>query len=356
MDTSLLAQELEPLNMQIEQLQAVVVKLEGDLRGIETELEGFAIDQQHFELLQDACNALEKLDELGAGGLFWDGLPESADTAGHSGRVRARMVDFEEQTRGIQEQRDLLQAEIDQHLNDLDYLFDEVQQAHDREERRQEEFVIEREESILPFRPMLMPWAKEADSEKRFRKVLLVSMFWSLLLGIAIPLILVPIPDRVRVIEEIPERLAMLLKQQPPIQAPVPVPIPEKPKEPEKVEPEKKKPEEPKKKTEEPKKKAAPKKTPEKKKSKPKPAGGETKVAKKKTENLGVLAFKSSFSDLMDEVPVAKLGTEASVNSKIPGQAMAKRSLVTKQAQGGSSKGISNYGVSRNLGTGGKGG
>ncbi|MCW9049107.1 MAG: AgmX/PglI C-terminal domain-containing protein [Deltaproteobacteria bacterium] len=342
--------------MQIEQLQAVVVKLEGDLRGIETELEGFAIDQQHFELLQDACNALEKLDELGAGGLFWDGLPESADTAGHSGRVRARMVDFEEQTRGIQEQRDLLQAEIDQHLNDLDYLFDEVQQAHDREERRQEEFVIEREESILPFRPMLMPWAKEADSEKRFRKVLLVSMFWSLLLGIAIPLILVPIPDRVRVIEEIPERLAMLLKQQPPIQAPVPVPIPEKPKEPEKVEPEKKKPEEPKKKTEEPKKKAAPKKTPEKKKSKPKPAGGETQVAKKKTENLGVLAFKSSFSDLMDEVPVAKLGTEASVNSKIPGQAMAKRSLVTKQAQGGSSKGISNYGVSRNLGTGGKGG
>ena len=71
MDTSILSQELEPLNLQIEQLQETVVTLENDLRIVEAELDTFAIDQQHFEILQDACDALDKLQELGADELFW---------------------------------------------------------------------------------------------------------------------------------------------------------------------------------------------------------------------------------------------------------------------------------------------
>ena len=358
MDTSNLSQELDPLNTQIEQLQLKVVKLEDELRVIVAELESFAIDQQHFELLQEACNALDKLQELGASELFWTGLPDGADTAGHSARVRDRMAGFEEKIRDIQENQETLQKEIDQHLGLLDYYFDEVQQAHDREQRRQEEFVVEREISSLPYRQVLMPWAKEVESEKRFRRALLVSMFWSILLCVAISFVIVPIPDRANVIIEIPARMAMLLEQKLP--APVPIPAPRKVEKKEKKENlEEAKPEKTKAKKAKPtktKENAKPNKTKPKKQLKEKPAGGGTKVARKKTENLGVLAFKSSFSDLMDKVPVAKLGTAASVNSKIPGQAVAQRSLVTKQAQGGGSQGISNYSVSRNLGTGGKGG
>ncbi|MDX2479495.1 MAG: AgmX/PglI C-terminal domain-containing protein [Desulfuromusa sp.] len=353
MDTTYLSQELEPLNAQIEQLQLTVIKLEDELRVVEDELGSYAIDQQHFDILQDACNALDKLQELGASELFWAGLPDGADTAGHSVRVRDRMSSFEEQIRNIEEKREVLQGEIDQHLGLLDYYLDEVQQVHDREQRRQEEFLIERELPTFPYRAMLMPWAKEVESEKRFRRVLMVSMFWSLLLCIVISLVTVPTPDRANVIIEIPARMAMLLKQELPV--PIPMPAPTKPKKLEKPERlEKAKPE--KAKTAKPEKNAKPNKTKTKKQLKEKPAGGGTKVARKKTENLGVLAFKSSFSDLMDKVPVAKLGAVASVNSKIPGQAVAQRSLVTKQAQGGGSKGISNYSVSRNLGTGGKGG
>jgi hypothetical protein len=84
-----------------------------------------------------------------------------------------------------------------------------------------------------------------------------------------------------------------------------------------------------------------------------------SQVARKNAEKVGVLAFKSSFSDLIDEVPIAKLGNEARLNNKSPlaaGQAQARRSLVAMQATSGSSGGIDNYGVSRNLGYGAGGG
>ena len=57
----------------------------------------------------------------------------------------------------------------------------------------------------------------------------------------------------------------------------------------------------------------------------------------------------------MNETPVAKLGTEARLSNKTPrvkGQAVAQRSLVAIQAKGGSSGGIGNAAVSRNIGNG----
>ena len=57
----------------------------------------------------------------------------------------------------------------------------------------------------------------------------------------------------------------------------------------------------------------------------------------------------------MNEAPVARLGTEASLGNDSPqakGQAVAQRSLVAIQAEGGSSGGIGGAGVSRNIGNG----
>jgi hypothetical protein len=57
----------------------------------------------------------------------------------------------------------------------------------------------------------------------------------------------------------------------------------------------------------------------------------------------------------MQETPVAKLGTEARLTKESPrvaGQAVAQRSLVAMQAHGGSSGGIGNAGISRNVGSG----
>jgi hypothetical protein len=69
---------------------------------------------------------------------------------------------------------------------------------------------------------------------------------------------------------------------------------------------------------------------------------------------VGVLKFKNALADLMDETPVANLGAEARLSNsqQVNGQAVAQRSLVAMQARGGSSGGIGNAGVSRNVGNG----
>jgi hypothetical protein len=353
-DASILSQELEPLNAQIEETRKRLVELEAELRVAEEEVESFAAESLHFNILRETCAALEQLENLGAGELFWDGLPKSGDPAQHLERLRGRIAAFEEETGKVRELRDSLQAMVDQHLEELDYLFDEVHQAHVREEQRQEEFLIEREVSSVPYRRMVMPWTKEGESEKRFRRILLVALLWTLVFGLLIPMVSVPILDRTTEVPPIPERLAMLVKKEPPAPAPKPKPRKEtKPAD----EPEK------------PAKTAEPTKTAKAGKGDnstkkataqaPPQGGGGSQTARAKAETTGVLAFKSSFSDLMDEVPVARLGSEARLNKKSPqvaGQARARRSLVAMQAQNGTSGGIGNFGVSTNLGNGGKGG
>ncbi len=298
--------------------------------------------------MRDVCTALDTLEEMGAAELFWDGAPRIADVARHRESLRERIVLFEEEIRGARERHDSLQAQAGRVHDELDSLHEEVHQAYAREERRLEEFAIERELSVVPFRQAIMPWTGEDESERRFRRFMMAALFWSAVIGTLIPLVNLPIPDRSAVMVEIPERLAMLVKKEP-----IPEPVPQLPREEKKPDPEQEKPEEPQK----------TKKSPAKEKQvkvareASKPAGAGTQAARKKAENTGVLAFKSSFADLMDETPVAKLGAEARLtdkNMQAAGQARAQRSLVALQGKG-SSGGIGNAAVSRNIGAGGGG-
>ena len=345
MNTSMLAQELEPLNVQIEQARQKREALESELYVVEAELKTFSADRQRFDALRDACNALDKLGELKADELFWEGIPEAKDATGHVERVRGRVARFEGEISGILEKQASLQEQTNQCLDELDILYEEVRDAYDREERRKAEFVIEREISPVPYRAMIMPWTKEAESERRFRRAVLVALLICFVFGSLIPMIKVPIPDRSVTVVEIPERLAKLVKKELPTPAPMPKPVPKEPQEEPKPRPEQQKSDKPPKgkgPTPEPSKVAA-------------GGGGKASAARKKAERVGVLAFKNAFADLMDETPVAKLGTEARLSNASPrvaGQAVAQRSLVTMQAQGGSSGGIGNAGVSRNVGSG----
>lgn len=360
MNTSLLEEELAPLNAQIEQARQKRETLEDELCVVEAELETFSADRQRFDALQDVCNALDKLGQLKADELFWEGIQETKDAAGHLERVRGRVAGFEGEISGILEKQASLKGQINQCLDELDILYEEVSDAYDREEQRKEEFVIEREISPVPYRAMIMPWTKEAESERRFRHAVLGALLICFVFGAPISLIKVPIPDRSVAVVKIPERFVKLVKKEPPRPARMPKPVPKQPQE------------EPKQTQKEAKKvKEEPKSRPEQQKSNkpltgggvptPDPSkvaaggGGGATAARKKAERVGVLAFKDAFADLMDETPVAKLGTEARLSKESPrvaGQAVPQRSLVAMQAQAGSSGGISNVGVSRNVGSG----
>ena len=251
-NTSMLEIELTPLNTQIEQVEQKRKALEGELRVVEAELKTFSADRQRFDALQDVCNALDKLGELKADELFWEGIPEAKDAAGHVERVRSRVARFEGEISGILEKQASYQDQINHCLDELNILDEEVRDAYNREERRKEEFVIEREISPVPYRAMIMPWTKEAESESRFRRAVLVALILCFVFGAPIPLIKVPIPDRSITVVEIPKRLVKLVKEELPKPEPVRKPVPkqvqeepEQPKEKPKAMPDKHKPAKP---------------------------------------------------------------------------------------------------------------
>ena len=359
MDTTILAEELAPLNAQIEKTQNILEDLEDELHVVETEIEKYSVSRERFNTLGEVCSALDKLADLGAGELFWEGLQVEGKAEDHLKLARDRITRFESEISDILKMQESLKARINRQLDELDDLNELVRGAYEREERRKEEFVIEREATSLPFREMVMPWTKDAESEKRFRKAVLVALLVSFVFGTLFHIVKVPVLEREMEVVEIPERLARLVKKEPIKPIPQPKQLaqkkeeePDKPKD--ETKPAPKKQETAKKvKDDEPRVKSD--KTREKQIAGGGDGGGGVKAARKKAERVGVLAFKNSFSDLMDETPIAKLGTEARLRKDSPmvaGQAVAQRSIISIQAKSGSSGGISYANVSRNVGSG----
>jgi hypothetical protein len=334
---------LAPLNAQIEKTRRYQAALQDQLRKVESKLDEISGIRQRYEALGEVCSALDKLGELKADELFWKGIAENGGAAQHLEKIRGRVTRFEGKISGILEKQTSLQGQIKAREQELDELYELVRDCHERDERRMEEFVIEREISKVPFREMIMPWTKHAESERRFRRAVLVALMVSFIFGAIFQLVTVPIPKREVAVVEIPKRLAKLVKKEPPKPIPKPKPVAKKeePKKPEEAsKPVKEQPKKPKK---------------DKVTKLAKKPGGNRKAARKKAERVGVLAFKSSFADLMEETPIAKLGTDARIRKASPrvaGQAVAQRSLVAMQAKGGSSGGIGLAKVSRNVGSG----
>ena len=324
MNTSLLAKELAHLHEQIEPVRRKHEKLEYELRVLEADLERLAAERQRFDALQDVCNALDKLKELKANELFWEGIAESRQIAGHVEQAKSRLARFQGELNGILEKQASIKEQINRCLDELNILDEAVRDAYDREARRDEEYVIEREISPVPDRAVIMPWSREAESERRFRKALLLALLLTFFLGTLIPLLNVPAPVRPAVVV-VPERLVSMLRKEPPKPEP-----PKEEKKPEKEQEEK-----------------------AQKEERPKPATPEAQAARKKAESSGVLAYKESFKDLVDETPASRLGASARLSNQpaAAGQARPSRSIVAlPSTAAGSSGGISNAEVSRSVG------
>jgi TonB family protein len=328
-NTSTLAEELEQLNARIEQARQKHGALEGELRVVEAELETFSADRQRFDALRDVCNALDKLGELKADGLFWENVP---DATGQVERARSRVARFEGEISGVLNNQASLQQQINRCRYELEVLYEEVNDAYAREERREEEYVVEREISPVPNRSMSMPWTRQDESERRFRRAVLVALVFYLVFGTVIRLWKLPPPVR-PIVAVVPERMVSMLRKLPPKPQPKPEPHKEEKK--------------PVKDQEQP--------TEKPKEEQQKPTVAETEAARKRAESTGVLAFKDAFKGMMEEAPAARLGAEARLSNQsavAAGQARPSRSIIAMEGGSGSSGGISNAGVSRNIGSG----
>lgn len=305
--------------------------LVGDLRLVDDELDALERERQQVRLLGQVCESLEALDGLGGAHLFWDGGPDGGG-ADHLRLVRGRIDAFDKRVHEVEERRQGILDEIQREEDQADWIAGDVLEAEQRAEQREHEWAIEREVAVLPVRTSTMPWTRGGEDDQRFRRALAASLALALLLGLLLPLVDLPIPERWQVLEE-QDRLTRLI----PKEQVTPPPVAE-------VEPVPTMPEEA---------------VPSEESESPivaeaaEPQADPAPAARKDTASKGILAFREKFSSLASRDATARLGSNARIDDAGEvADGLPQRSMVTTQAPG-SSGGINVAELSR--GTGGTG-
>ena len=312
----------EEVNRKIGDAYDRLNELENEESGISGELKELNTQRQRFAVLSEISDQLEKLEKLGGEHLFWGDDHDRSVAREHQKNVRDLVINYDSRVSELQSKQSTREDSVESLTAKINLLNEETLNLQAREDALAEEFIIEREMVEFPYRPMHMPWNGDEEDQKQFRKILLIVLFFSTLLGILIPMWNIPVPDRIEVVE-VPKRLAQLIvpKKEPP------PPVVQK-KEEKKLEKEK------------------PKKDKE-------PQPKKAKKARKKAERAGLMAFKDDFADLIDNTPVAKLGAKAKISGKGSKAKKTTRSLVTSNV-GTTSSGINTAALSRNVGGSGK--
>ena len=313
------------INQKIDNAQHRIADLENRLRLVDIELEDLFQEREQYILLGEISDRIDKLNKIGGACLVWGENCDENTSKENYYRVHNLVINYDENVKEVQKRRELIKEDIQSVIAQINILHEEILLVQEREEERRTEFVIEREMTIHPYRQMIMPWTTQGEDEKRFRRILLIALLISIVLGYLVPLWDLPVQTRDE-LTEIPERLAKLMvKKEPP---------PPPPKVQPKVEKQDKKDKKP-------------------RKDVPKPKTEEAKKARKVAETAGLLAFKENFSELMDSSIDQKLGSQARLSNKGQKARKVTRSLVTAQAEGASG-GIRTSSLSRSTGGTGK--
>lgn len=316
--------ELPTLQERIAEAHAKIAGLEKKQRAVDSELQGMSDQRQQYQLLEQVCSSLAKLDEMGAADLFWGEHTQAA--VSYVKRANSALLLFNEKLAAVEQRRKALQDRIQDELAIITEWTYEIDEQQREQEELENEFIVHREVEQRPYRPVVMPWHAQAEDDRRFRRALSIALLAVLMLGIATSMWIFP-EQPVQEVVEIPKQVVMLA-QQARLKPPPPPPLEEKLRE----------------------------KASEKKGDTSSPKADETKVARAKAEGTGVLAFKSGFSDLLQDSPSLKLGADAHVTAN--GQKAVGnggRSLVVAQAREGSA-GINTSALSYGIAGGGGGG
>lgn len=169
-----------------------------------------------------------------------------------------------------------------------------------------------------------LPWV-ESENDRRFKRILLITVAVFMLFGVIVPFLPVPEPER-KELQDVSPRLAKLIlekKKQPP-------PPPPKPKE--------------------EKKKEAPKKEEKKAEKKPEPKPKPKESARKKAESAGLVALSDDLADLRESFDMSALDTTPQTKSTEAAAATIGTSAVlTAKAKAGSG-GINTGSLSQSTG------
>ena len=337
-DQTALRSELREARLRVDRLVA-------SLREVDKALESLTAEGSKFRLLETACNALYELETLGGSALFWSGREGSGQGSDQLRIARSRLDGYEKQVALVEERRQALLEEIEREQIGADDVAGYILDAERLEEERLAEWRVERDLDSLSIKPSRMPWARGQEDDRRFRRTLLFVLLPSLILGVVLPQIDIPVPERWTILAE-QERLTQLVRESIPV-PPVVLAEEEQPIEP--VVPDEAAPVE-----EESDAPVVAEKA--QKESDPAPAAtqGTGREAGPAGGSRGILAFREKFSGIAStNDTVDRLGSNATIHdphAAIDG--LPERSLVTSNAPGASG-GINVAALSR--GTGGTG-
>ncbi len=189
------AQEQQALVTQLAEARERLNGLEGELRAIDDELNGLAPEREQNRLLDHVCGSLEQLRQTGGAELFWGSSGAASAGTEHTRRVRSRVEVFQKRLTGIEDRRNALLKEIELQQGRAYLLEDDVFEAQEEEERRKQEWIIEREIGALASREAIMPWARSGEDDRRFRKTLTATLLICLLFALIVPLIDLPLHE-----------------------------------------------------------------------------------------------------------------------------------------------------------------
>ena len=330
--------------LDIKQVSRVLDELEQRLASLDAGLDAGSSQRHKYQLLGTILASLDELEAVGAADLFWSRETTRDSPDDLLNRARARIAEFEAAAPDMASQRQQVQSAIDVETAKLRRLNYELISIEEEVENRREDFVVVRAPTEIPYRPLIMPWSRDGEDHRRYRKILSVCLLVSLSFGSAV---LYFKPGQERKHEElIPDRIADLVvrKKEEPKPEPKPVEAQDKPRD--------KAPD----KTTAANRTSEPRVPPAESPPSPAPAAPDTQqTARASAQTKGVLALKDEFAGLIDSAP-AKVGAEGAVSNtrQIAAGAATSRSLIVSQV-GGNSGGINVAAISRS-GTGGGGG
>jgi outer membrane biosynthesis protein TonB len=328
------AQDQQALVTQLAEAREKLVSLESDLRAVDDELAGLATEREQHRLLSDVCGSLEQLGKTGGAELFWGNGTTAGAGAEHLRRVRSRVDVFQGRLGEVEGRRSAILHEIQLHEGRAYLLEDDVFEAQEEEERRRQEWIVEREIGALATRETLMPWARNGEDDRRFRKTLATALLVCVLFALLLPFIDLPLNVLEKTVE-VPERVVRMMMERP---KPPPAPRAELAARPEERVVEQKPVEQP----------------------VPKPSTRPDKVEPKLEPEAvvpekGILAFREKLAGLK-EAKTDRLGLQARLsNSNDNASGRPERSMLTTNGPG-SSGGINLSSLSRGLGGKGDGG
>ncbi len=339
------SQKTQTLTADIQHAHENVGGLEQALRAIDNELEALNSQSEQYLLLEQAYESLQKLAESGVTSLFWGERTRASDAEEFVDQIRKRIDKFHHSVADTGLRRQVLIDGVKEGQEVLDILEEDLFEERVRQRDAKQAWTIEREIDFAAIHPQILPSMRGGEDDRRFRKTLAATVLVSLLIGLLLPMIDLPIPERDELIE-VPERLARLLREEqiplPPVEAKAPPAedevVPESEEEPVVAE------------VSEPIEAPQPEETPEPSVAQQEPAPEE------RVRSTGILAFRESFADLASSGPSTQLGLEARISDA--GEAAVgrtERSMVTTEGPG-SSGGINLASLSRDVGGDGGGG